>query len=145
MYTGAHFSNRINRDKCIIYIYTYIYVCVYTVTSTCVYVITHPCPNFNGGLTKPPPKFGRGWIIMPHCLSWGYLSIHALIMFNWSLLVKEVPTIKSTAWYWLHYYCPTSKNYAQSSLLVLSRCCLSLVSLYYVPTTKPYSCIVDES
>ena len=23
-------------------------------------VITHPCPNFNGGLTKPPLKLGHG-------------------------------------------------------------------------------------
>ena len=29
-------------------------------------VITHPCPNFNGGLAKPPLKLGHGWVITPH-------------------------------------------------------------------------------
>ena len=28
-------------------------------------VNVHPCPNFNGGLTKPPLTLGRGWMAAP--------------------------------------------------------------------------------
>ena len=29
----------------------------------CVGVFTNPCPNYNGGLTKPPLKLGHGLVI----------------------------------------------------------------------------------
>ena len=32
-------------------------------------IITHPCPNFNGGLVKPPLMLGHGWLITSHDLS----------------------------------------------------------------------------
>ena len=41
-------------------------------------VITHPCPNFNGGLVKPPLKLGYGWVTTFHCLVWMLLLIHAI-------------------------------------------------------------------
>ena len=34
------------------------------------YIMTHPCPNFSGGLTKPPLKLGHGWEIAPIVLCW---------------------------------------------------------------------------
>ena len=41
-------------------------------------VITDPCSNFNGFLTYPPLKLGRGWVITSHCLTLTQLFIHAL-------------------------------------------------------------------
>ena len=32
-------------------------------------IITHPCPNFNGGLVKPPLMLGHGWLLTSHDLS----------------------------------------------------------------------------
>ena len=32
-------------------------------------IITHPCPNFNGGLVKPPLKLGHGWLITSRCFT----------------------------------------------------------------------------
>ena len=30
--------------------------------------IIHPCPNFNGGLVKPPLKLGHGWVNTYHVI-----------------------------------------------------------------------------
>ena len=38
--------------------------------------ITHPCPNFDGGLAKPPLKLGHGWVITSTVLlAWTHLSV----------------------------------------------------------------------
>ena len=39
----------------------------------------HPCPNFNGGLVKPPLKPGNGWVIRSHRNQCMWLLIHVLI------------------------------------------------------------------
>ena len=40
-------------------------------------IITHPCPNFSGGLAKPPLKLGHGWVIKFRSFIWMllYLSV----------------------------------------------------------------------
>ena len=55
-----------------------------TCISNCIHVkkwcvITHICLNFNGGLVKPPLKFGHGWVITHYAIPWCYLLMHVLI------------------------------------------------------------------
>ena len=47
-------------------------------------VITHPCPNFNGSLTKSPLKLRHVWVITSHFLRrCHYLSIPLSGLFSW--------------------------------------------------------------
>ena len=57
--TRAHFTNTHRLPK--------ISTCISTYTHCSIWdAITHPCPNFNGGLFKPPLKFVHGWVIASH-------------------------------------------------------------------------------
>ena len=40
--------------------------------------LCHPCPNFNGGLIKPPLKLGHGWVITSHMKQWMLLFVSLL-------------------------------------------------------------------
>ena len=41
-------------------------------------MITHPCPNFSGGLNKPPSKLGHGWVITFHIFIMMWLPTHTV-------------------------------------------------------------------
>ena len=42
-------------------------------------VPTRPCPNYKGGLTKPPLKLGHEWVVVSQCFTLMGWLIHALI------------------------------------------------------------------
>ena len=62
-------------------------------------VITHPCPNNSGGLFKPPPNLGHGWIFTTRNLAQTYLIIHALYAMKISLnvIVKDALCVLTTS------------------------------------------------
>ena len=43
-------------------------------------LITHLCPNFNGGLVKPPMKIGYGSVLTSHRKIWLWLLAHVLVL-----------------------------------------------------------------
>ena len=64
----------------------------------------YPCPNFNGGLVKPPLKFGRGWVFRTMAYKpCPQLLLHAIVSVNYtSTSVRDQRSLSAPiqSWFW---------------------------------------------
>ena len=69
-------------------------------------VITHPCPNFSGGLIKPPLKLGHGWIIICRAFVW-ILPAY----FGWISNIATTKRFQPTEYDWIKRDSTTEHNW----------------------------------